>query len=89
MRPKKCKEIKKKEYKHTQFVPDISSDDVVYLTLEELEAIRLKDLQGCDCISWWDCMGISKSTFANIYNRAHKKIADAIINGKKIILKIE
>ncbi len=88
MRPKKCKDIKKKEYKHKEFVPNISTNDVVYLTLEELEVIRLKDLEWCSCISWWECMGISKSTFANIYKKAHKKIADAIINWKKIIFKL-
>ena len=85
-RPRKCKEIKKIEYKHSEFNPDVLPNGVVELTLEELEAIRLKDLNGCDCISWWDCMWISKSTFANLYNQAHKKIADAIINWKKIVL---
>ncbi len=87
-RPKKCKEIVKKTYLHHSFLPDIQTNEAVELSLEELEAIRLKDLQWCDCITGWDCMWISKSTFANLYNAAHKKLADAIVNGKKIILKV-
>jgi predicted DNA-binding protein (UPF0251 family) len=45
-----------------------------------LQAIKLKDIDGYGCIDGGIKMGISKSTFMNIYNQAHKKIANALIN---------
>lgn len=59
----------------------------VLLTLDELEAIRLADLEGLYQEHAAQQMNISRQTFGNILVSAHKKIADSIINGK--ILTIE
>lgn len=59
----------------------------VNLTLDELEAIRLADLE---CLYQEDAakkMDISRQTFGNIINSAHKKVADVLLNAKA--LKIE
>jgi len=57
------------------------------LEKDELEAIRLADLQGLYQEDAAKVMNISRQTFGNILNSAHKKIADSLVNGK--ILKIE
>ena len=59
----------------------------VNLALDELEAIRLADLTGLYQEDAAKKMNISRQTFGNIINSAHKKIADALLNAKA--LKIE
>jgi predicted DNA-binding protein (UPF0251 family) len=59
----------------------------VNLTLDELEAVRLADLEGLYQEDAAKKMNISRQTFGNIIERAHKKIADALLNAKA--LKIE
>ena len=58
--------------------------DEVILTVEELEALRLKDLENLDQITCAEKMNISQPTFNRILNSARKKITDAIVNGKAI-----
>lgn len=57
------------------------------LTVDEFEAVRLKDHEGMDQKSAARRMGISQPTFQRIYESARKKIADALVNGKA--MKIE
>jgi len=59
----------------------------VALTMDEFEAIRLADLEERYQEDAAKKMKISRQTFGNIINSAHKKIADALVNGKA--LKIE
>ena len=59
----------------------------VNLTLDELEAIRLADLMESYQEDAAKKMNISRQTFGNIINSAHKKIADVLLNAKA--LKIE
>ncbi|HMN47991.1 MAG TPA: DUF134 domain-containing protein [Ignavibacteriaceae bacterium] len=58
--------------------------DEVPLAHDELEAIRLADLNELFQEDAALKMNISRATFGRIVMRAHKKIADAIINGKAI-----
>jgi uncharacterized protein len=57
------------------------------LSFDELEAIRLTDLEGLYQEQAAAKMGISRQTFGRIIESAHKTVADALINGKA--LKIE
>jgi len=57
------------------------------LTLDELEAIRLADLEGLYQEDAAVKMNVSRQTFGNIINSAHKKIADALLNGKALRIK--
>ena len=54
------------------------------LKLEELEAIRLKDLEGFDQGECADRMEVSRPTFQRILLSAREKIADSLVNGKTI-----
>jgi predicted DNA-binding protein (UPF0251 family) len=54
------------------------------LTVDEFEAIRLKDHEDMDQTKAATKMGISQSTFQRVYESARKKIADALVNGKAI-----
>jgi uncharacterized protein len=61
--------------------------EISNLTLEELEAVRLKDYEGLDQETSAERMNISQPTFHRLLLEARKKIADALVNGKA--LKIE
>jgi predicted DNA-binding protein (UPF0251 family) len=54
------------------------------LTLDELEAVRLADLEGLYQEEAALHMGVSRQTFGNIIRSAHGKIADALVNAKSL-----
>jgi len=54
------------------------------LTVDEFEAVRLKDLEGLDQEEAAKKMNISQPTFHRLITAARKKIADAIVKGKAI-----
>ena len=54
------------------------------LKMEELEAIRLKDLEGLEQGECAERMEVSRPTFQRILISAREKIADSLINGKAI-----
>jgi predicted DNA-binding protein (UPF0251 family) len=57
------------------------------MTLDELEAIRLADLQGLYHEAAALRMKVSRQTFGRIIESAHRKVADALIHGKALQLK--
>lgn len=59
----------------------------VVLSLDELEAIRLADLDGLYQEVAAEQLGVSRQTFGNILKAAHAKVADCLVNARK--LKIE
>jgi len=59
----------------------------VVVALDELEAIRLADLEGLYHEAAAEKMGLSRQTFGRIIEAARRKIADCLVNGKA--LKIE
>ncbi|DAB40871.1 MAG TPA: hypothetical protein CFH81_00780 [Sulfurovum sp. UBA12169] len=53
---------------------------------DEMEAIRLSDYENLYQQECAERMGISRTTFSRILVGAHKKVADALLNGKAIII---
>jgi len=88
-RPCRCRRIRCKPDANYFKPRGISLDmlEEVNLTLDELEAVRLADLEEMYQEDAAKNMGISRQTFGNIINSAHKKIADVLLNAKA--LKIE
>ena len=62
----------------------LSMLEEVDLGIDELEAIRLCDLKKLEQIEAAKRMKISQSTLGRILTSAHKKIAEALIEGKAI-----
>ena len=56
----------------------------VTLLYEELEALRLADLEGVLQEQAAQRMGVSRQTFGNILARARRKLAEALIRGKAL-----
>jgi uncharacterized protein len=83
-----------KIYRCTRFKPNVyyfkprgiplRQLEEVVLMQDELEALKLHDVDGLDQMSAAKYMGISQPTFGRILNQAYKKIAQAIIKGMAI-----
>lgn len=88
-RPKKCRWIAM-EPDITVFKPrgvPASKLEVVELQLDELEAIRLADLEGLYHSEAAQKMELSRATFGRIISEARRKVADALTNGKMLVFK--
>ena len=85
-RPQRSRRICHKP-RFTMFTPEGSiRDEVIELTLDEYEVIRLVDLESATHEQCAERMDISRTTVTEIYSSARSKIADAIVNGKNIVI---
>jgi predicted DNA-binding protein (UPF0251 family) len=85
-RPRKCRQV--------AFLPGITyfkpagiplrELEENLLAIDELEAIRLKDIEDLEQEQCAVKMGISRATFQRIVESARRKITDALLNGKAI-----
>jgi len=66
-------------------IPKRELEEVI-LSLDEWEAIRLSDYEGLYQEDAAQKMNVSRQTFGLIIERARKKIADTIINGKSLAI---
>lgn len=85
-RPCKCRTIDVNPAT-TYFKPrgiPMSTLEEITLQLDELEALRLADLEGLYQADAAQRMGISRQTFANIITRSRNKVAQALIHGKAL-----
>lgn len=91
MRPRKCRKIlfnPEVTYFKPQGVP-MRFLEIVDLSLEEVEALRLKNVEDFDQIKAAEKMQTSQSTFQRILSSAYKKVSTALIEGKAIKVSTE
>ena len=74
------------EPENIRFTPDSGNEETILLSVEELESIRLCDLESMEQDSAAAMMNISRGTFQRILYSAHKKIAEALCFGKGIFI---
>lgn len=82
------------KWRRVGYIPEITSFkpagiplhqlEEVQLSVEEAEAIRLKDLEGLEQEDCAQRMHVSRPTFHRILGSARKQLADALLNGKAI-----
>ncbi|MCL6557939.1 MAG: DUF134 domain-containing protein [Firmicutes bacterium] len=85
-RPPKCRRVEFMPH-CTFFKPagiPLCNLEEVGLGVEEVEALRLKDLEGLEQEDCADRMGISRPTFQRILTNARVKITEALVKGKAI-----
>lgn len=86
MRPRKKRYINSRINDHF-FKPRgvrMTELEIIELNAEEVEAIRLKNIENLDQTEAAKKMRTSQSTYQRILSSAYKKMSDAIINGKAI-----
>jgi predicted DNA-binding protein (UPF0251 family) len=54
------------------------------LTVEELEALRLKDVEGMEQEDCSRKMKVSRPTFQRVLSSARRKVADSLVKGKSV-----
>ncbi|ADY55726.1 UPF0251 protein [Syntrophobotulus glycolicus DSM 8271] len=67
--------------------PGLTQPDILVMSVDEYETIRLIDLQGFTQEQCANQMQIARTTAQRIYNKAREKLAQSLVNGK--LLKIE
>jgi len=85
-----------KQYRWIERIPDVTrfkpagnlsgKSEEVRLTFDELEAIRLADLEGLYQEKAAEKLKISRQTFGRIISSAHQKVAEALVVGKSILI---
>lgn len=88
MRPKKIRWVKCEPAKRC-FRPlckPLKELQSINLTLDEFESVRLSDLEGLTQQAVAKKMKVHRSTISRIVGAAHKKIADALVNIKAIMI---
>ncbi len=83
-RPKRCRKVC--GYPEVwSFIPEKQKiTETVCLMLDEYECIRLIDYEKKTQNDCAKAMGVSRATVTNIYEAARFKLADALMNGKRI-----
>ena len=86
--------IRPRRYRRIEFNPRITyykpqgvpmrSLEIIELTIEEVEALRLKNIKELDQNECAKQMKTSQSTFQRILSSAYKKTSKALIEGKAI-----
>lgn len=56
----------------------------VFLLMDEVEALRLADLEGLYHEAASRKMGVSRATFGRILKQAKRKVAEALLKGKAL-----
>jgi len=83
-----------KKFRYVKYIPNITefipigetNEGIIILNVEELEAVRLIDLENLEQEESAKNMGISRGTLQRILNSSRSKIAESLINGKKLII---
>ena len=85
-RPTRCRRIARIPAFRSFSPDDVDPSESVSLTIDEYEALRLLDGEG---LTQEECalrMNIARTTVTAIYDSARKKIADVIVNGKRLLI---
>jgi predicted DNA-binding protein (UPF0251 family) len=76
--------------KTAQFSPrgKAGRPDEIEIRVDQYEALKLADYQGYEQAEGAKFMGISRPTFGRLLREARKIVADAIVNGKLLRIRI-
>ena len=73
---------------HWEFSPEeVSDKEPVVLSLDEFETIRLLDREGLTQEQCAERMGIARTTVTATYESARRKVADALVDGKRLLIR--
>ncbi|GKU23194.1 DUF134 domain-containing protein [Clostridium folliculivorans] len=88
-RPRKCRKVCCLPEREIYGPLDVSvnEDNLIIMTVDEYETIRLIDLEGFTQEDCANQMNIARTTVQGIYNEARRKLAESLVNGK--VLKIQ
>lgn len=84
VRPIKRRRVCKMPSESTFGPVEKRNSEVIFMSIEGYETIRLMDHEGFTQEETADLMGVARSTIQRIYDEARKAIADSLVNGKTL-----
>lgn len=86
-RPRKCRRVCSLP-QNSSFAPmqTAHTKPSIVMTVEEYETIRLIDLAGYTQEECAEQMRIARTTVQGMYNDARRKLADALVNGRILLI---
>lgn len=85
-RPARCRRIEQLPVYRSFSPDDVYASDSVQMTVDEFEAVRLLDDEGLTQEACAARMNIARTTVTAIYDSARKKVADALVRGKRLLI---
>ena len=85
-RPIRCRKIEQLPVYRSFSPDDIVAEESVKITVDEFETLRLLDDEGLTQEACATRMNIARTTVTAIYDSARKKIADALVRGKRLLI---
>lgn len=75
---------RRKKCRWVSLEPPLPSAGEIEISADELEAIRLADVEGYSQVEAAEIMGVSQPTFHRILKEARRKVGRAILEGRRI-----
>ena len=85
-RPFRCRRIERLPVYRSFSPDDIQATENVMMSVDEFEALRLLDDEGLTQEACALKMNIARTTVTATYDSARKKVADALVNGKRLLI---
>ena len=85
-RPVRCRRIERLPVYRSFSPDDAAAAENVRMTVDEFEALRLLDNEGLTQEACAARMSIARTTVTAIYDSARKKLALALVEGRRIII---
>ncbi len=85
-RPFRCRRIERQPVYRSFSPDDTPAVESIQMTVDEFEALRLLDDEGLTQEACAARMNIARTTVTAIYDSARKKIADALVHGKRLLI---
>ncbi len=85
-RPVRCRRIERLPVYRSFSPDDTAAAERVQMTVDEFETLRLLDEEGLTQEACAARMNIARTTVTAIYESARKKVADALVHGKQLLI---
>ena len=85
-RPTRCRKIEQLPLYRSFSPDDVSAAETLQMTVDEFETLRLLDAEGLTQEACAARMNIARTTVTAIYDSARKKVAQALVQGKRLLI---
>ena len=85
-RPVRCRKIAQMPVYRSFSPDDAAAAESVRMTVDEFEAMRLLDDEGLTQEACAAKMNVARTTVTAIYDSARKKVAEALVHGKRLLI---